>query len=86
MAQKRVQQTKAAPNKQDEAVEEVAATVDDEAQKLKDETDALLDEIDEELAENDSMAEFWADIDEALGDNLANAQAFVEGFQQKGGE
>jgi ubiquitin-like protein Pup len=82
----RVQKTKTAP-KQDEAVEKVEASVDSDAEKLKAETDAFLDEIDEELAENDALAaDFWADIDEALGDNLEQASEFVHSFIQKGGQ
>ena len=83
--QERVQKTKTT-TKNEDAVEEVEASVDSEAEKLKAETDAFLDEIDEELAENDAMADFWADIDEALGENLACAQEFCASFIQKGGE
>ncbi len=85
----RVQRTKAAPQKDAEVVEDVDASVDSEAEKLKIETDAFLDEIDEELAENDALADFWADIDEALGENAetsAQAAAFCAAYQQKGGQ
>lgn len=51
MAQKRVQQTKAAA-REEAVVEEIDAVVDEEAEKLKAETDALLDEIDGLLEEN----------------------------------
>lgn len=84
----RVRKSKVVTEKTKE-VEEVEATVDTEAEKLKAETDALLDEIDEELAENDSMADFWADIDEALGENgetSEQAQAFTSSYIQKGGQ
>ena len=54
MAQKRVQETKAAPAKQEAAVEEIDVVVDEEAAKLKAESDALMDEIDSLLEENAS--------------------------------
>lgn len=80
---KRVQKVKETPTKQEKAVENVEVVVDEEAEKLKAESDALLDEIDAELAESESL---WAAIDEAMGENLENAQAFIDGFVQKGGQ
>lgn len=85
MAKERIQKTKVT-TKTEKAVEVVEPVVDEEAEKLKAESDALLDEIDSELAENESMADFWADIDEALGENIEQAAEFCAQYVQKGGE
>ncbi len=61
----REQKKKAAPPKQEEAVEEAPAK-SESGEKIKAELDDLLDEIDSVLEEN--------------------AEEFVRGFVQKGGE
>lgn len=52
MAQKRIQETKAASAKQEEVVEEVEPHVPENAEAIKNELDELLDEIDSVLEVN----------------------------------
>ena len=63
----------------------VDKTKTEEKQVVEEEEGKVASKTPEEIkAETDDLL---AAIDEALGDELlANAQAFVEGFQQKGGQ
>lgn len=86
MATNRVQVEKKAKETKTEVEEVAEPKVPENAQAVKDELDELLEEIDSVITENEDMAEFWADIDEALGENLHQAADFVSNYLQKGGQ
>lgn len=81
MPKERIQKVKPQAKREEVQQEDVKT---DSKEDLLDEIDEELDTIDEVLAENDEL--FWADIDEALGENIEYAEAFCEAFRQKGGE
>lgn len=80
MAQERVQKQRAKIRTEESNTEETS--VDATSAELAEQTDQVISDIDDVL-EDQLDEELLADIDDVLEEN---AQAFVDGFVQQGGE